>query len=233
LPRPIAKLLESIPSLRYTWLTYRRDQLWFPAAFWSLFAFLVVVLTQPLARFNLARAYLGFVLPLIGGLLAAYAVLDDPAIELRFATPVRPEQTLALRIGLVLAMEIFCALAFELLAHALGIDLSALGSVTQLQLAWFLPTLALTALGTAGAFAGAQTMVGAVLVGGVWLVQVAMKSWFVENAKPCFVFLGVFSPRDPGLFVNRCSLFAGSLALFALAWRLLRNQERFLGSERR
>ena len=41
------------------------------------------------SRFNIVRGYLGFIVPLIGGVLAAYGVLDDPALELRFSTPVR------------------------------------------------------------------------------------------------------------------------------------------------
>ena len=41
---------------------------------------------------------------------AAYSVLDDPALELRFATPVRAEQTLLARLGLILVIQAACAL---------------------------------------------------------------------------------------------------------------------------
>ena len=85
-------------ALKYSWLTYRRDPLWFPLAFLALFIFIVLVLRQPMADFNVARAYLGFIVPLVGGVLAAFGVLDDPALELRFATPVRAEQTLLARV---------------------------------------------------------------------------------------------------------------------------------------
>ncbi|HXU31014.1 MAG TPA: hypothetical protein VN851_10600 [Thermoanaerobaculia bacterium] len=213
---------------KYSWLTYRRDALWFPLAFLALFAVILSILPHPAIRYSIARAYLGFIVPLIGGILAAYAILDDPALELRFATPVRAERTLAARLGLILAVESCCALAFQLFAAALGVDLSPLGGFFGVQLVWLVPTLALIALGCAGSLAGAQTVTGAFLVGGVWLVQLMMKGWFEANAKVLFVFLGVFTPGDPDLLLNRCVLLAGSAILLGLSSVLLRRQERFL-----
>src|SRR5690349_21611879 len=100
-------------ALKYSWLTYRRDQLWFPAAFLALFILILLIMRHPGVRFSIARAYLGFIVPLIGGILAAYSVLDDPALELRFSTPVRAEQTLMARLGLILAVQMACALVFQ------------------------------------------------------------------------------------------------------------------------
>lgn len=215
-------------ALKYSWLTYRRDQLWFPLAFLALFFVLVLMLPHPEVRFSIARAYLGFIVPLIGGILAAYSVLDDPALELRFSTPVRAGQTLLARLGLILAVQAASALLFQLFAGALGIDLSPLGGLPGVQLVWFLPTLALAALGSAGALAGAQTVMGAFLAGAVWLVQLIMNSWLTLNARPVFLFLGVIAPRHPDLAVNRCVLFAGALVLLLVSWALLRRQERYL-----
>ena len=73
-------------SLHYCLLTSRLDQLWFPLSFWVLFA-IIGLIRGPQYILDTSRAYLGAVLPLIGGIMAAYAVLDDPALELRFATP--------------------------------------------------------------------------------------------------------------------------------------------------
>ena len=92
-------------GLKYSWLTYRRDQLWFPLAFLLIFVVIVLMMRHPGVRFSIARAYLGFIVPLTGGILAAYGVLDDPALELRFSTPVRAEQTLLARVGLILAVQ--------------------------------------------------------------------------------------------------------------------------------
>jgi hypothetical protein len=215
-------------ALKYSWLTYRRDQLWFPLAFLALFIVIVLIMRHPQVRFSLARAYLGFIVPLTGGILAAYGVLDDPALELRFSTPVRAEQTLLARVGLILAVQAVCALGFQLFVGALGVDLSPLGGLFSVQLVWFLPTLALAALGTAGALAGAQTAMGAFLAGAVWLVQLIMNSWLKLNARPVFLFLGVLVPDHPDLALNQWVLFAGSMALLLVSWALLCRQERYL-----
>lgn len=215
-------------SWKYAWLTYRRDQLWFPLAFLALFIVIVLILPDPRARFSIARAYLGFIVPLIGGILAAYSVLDDPALELRFSTPVRAEQTLLARVGLILAVQTACALVFQLFVGALGIDLSPLGGLFSVQLVWFLPTLSLAALGCTGALAGAQTAMGAFLAGAVWLVQLMMNSWLKLNARYVFLFLGVMVPGHSALALNQFVLFAGSLALMLVSWALLRRQERYI-----
>jgi len=213
---------------KYSWLTYRRDALWFPPALWGLFVMIVLIMRHPAVRFNLARGYLGFIVPLISGIMAAYAVLDDPALELRFATPVRAGQTLLARLGLVMAVQAACAFSFQLFLLALKVDLSPLGGLLGVQLAWFLPTLSLIALGTAGSLAGAQTTMGAFLVGAVWLVQVMMKSWLEANAKYLHLFLGALVPGDPDLALNQCVLLLGSMALLFFSWALLHRQERFI-----
>jgi hypothetical protein len=213
---------------KYAGLTYRRDALWFPLAFLALFVVIFSIMNHPAIRFTIARAYLGFILPLIGGILAAYALLDDPALELRFSTPVRAERTLLSRLGLILAVETACALAFQLFVFMLGVPLAPLGSWLGVQLVWLLPTLSLIALGCAGSLAGAQTVTGAFLVGGVWLVELMMKGWFERNARHLFLFLGVFTPGHPDLGANRCVLLAVSMVLLGISWVLLHRQERFL-----
>ncbi len=218
----------TVATLKYSWLTYRRDQLWFPLAFLMIFIVILLMMRHLEVRFSIARAYLGFIVPLTGGILAAYGVLDDPALELRFSTPVRAEQTLAARLGLILAVQAVCALVFQLFVGALGVDLSPLGNLFKMQLVWFLPTLALAALGTAGALAGAQTAMGAFLAGAAWLIQLLMNSWLRQNARSVFLFLGVISPGDPGLAANQLVLFSGSMALLLVSWALLRRQERYL-----
>src|SRR5512141_1093043 len=96
-------------SLRYTLLTSRLDQLWFPLAFWVLFVFIGII-RGPEYILDTSRAYLGTVIPLIGGIMAAYAVLDDPALELRFATPVSAGQTMLERLAPTFCIQVFFAL---------------------------------------------------------------------------------------------------------------------------
>lgn len=214
--------------MKYSWLTYRRDALWFPPSLWALFVVIVLIMRHPDVQFNLARGYLGFILPLISGIMAAYSVLDDPALELRFSTPVRAEKTLLTRLGLILAVQTACALSFQVFLLALNVDLSHLGGPFGVQLAWFLPTLFLIALGIAGSLAAAQTAMGAFLVGAVWLVQVMMKGWFDANARYLHLFRGLLVPDDPDLALNQCVLLAGSMALLFFSWAILHRQERYI-----
>jgi hypothetical protein len=215
-------------SWRYAWLTQRREPLWFPLAFLALFVVIALVLRHPEVRFSIARAYLGFIVPLTGGILAAYGVVDDPALELRFSTPVRAERTLLARLGLIVAVQAACAAAFQLFAGVLGVDLSPLGGPLAMQSVWFLPTLALGALGCAGALAGAQTSIGAFLAGAAWLIQLLLNRWIEALAPTLSLFLGVLAPGHPGLAANRALLAAGSAVLLLLSWALLRRQERYL-----
>ena len=75
---------------------------------------------------------------------------------------------------------------------------------------------------------GAQAVLGAFLVGAVWLLQTMMKSWFELNFTYVYLFLGVLSPGHPALALNRGVLIAGSLVLWYLAARLLAHPERYL-----
>jgi hypothetical protein len=214
-------------SLRYSLLTDRLDQLWLPAAFWALFAIMSLLLPEKAQ--NLARAYLGCVVPLIGGIMSAYAVLDDPALELRFATPIRSERTLLERLGLILTVQAACAVGFQLFALALGVDFLILGNWPDVQLAWLVPTLALVALGSSGSLLAAQTMTGAFLTGIVWLVELVARGWMARNNwKYVLIFVGALMPDHPDRVANQAILLALSVLLFVAAWALLRRQERYI-----
>ena len=214
--------------IRYAWLTYRRELLWFPGALLAFFVVMTWMMRAPDIRFTIGRAYLGFFVPLVGGILAAYAVLDDPALELRFATPARLSQILLTRLGLILAVQAAGALVFQLAAAAMGIDFSPLGGIGATQLAWLVPTLTLAALGLGGSLATAHSATGAFLAGAAWLVQLLMKGWILANARHLYVFMGVLEPAHPDLRSNQGALLATTLGLLALSWGLLHRRERYL-----
>ena len=217
-------------SLRYTLLTFRYDQLWFPAAIWALFVIVVLFLQHTDQALNAARGYLGVAVPLIGGIMAAYAILDDPALELRFATAGRAWGLLFERLGPILLVQAACALAFQVFTRLVGIDLSIMGDPWAVQLAWLVPTLALMGLGCAGSLLAAQTTSGAVLVGVVWLVELIARGWFAQNAgKYVLVFMGALMPDHPDLVANRVVLLALAGGFLAASWALLRSQERYIG----
>ena len=215
-------------GLKYVWLTYRRETLWFPAAFLACFVLITWMMRRPDIRFSIARAYLGFFVPLIAGIMAAYAMLDDPALELTFATPAGAARTLASRLGLILSVQTVCAAVFQLFAAALAVDFAPLGGAVSVQLAWLVPTLALMSLATCGTLASAQCAVGAFLAGAVWLLQLLMKGWVLTNGPRLYLFMGVLEPGRPDLLPSQAALAAASLALLAGSWALLRRQERYL-----
>ncbi len=217
-------------SLRYSLLTYKLDQLWFPVCFWALFVIIVVLMQQQHNQLmNSTRAYLGAVVPLIGGIMAAYAVLDDPALELRFATPIPAWWTLLERLGLTFLIQAATACAFQVVALLLGGDFSMFLSGWHVQLAWILPTLALMALGSLGALVAAQTTIGALFVGLVWIVELIARGWLARNnGKYVLVFMGALMPEHPDLLANHLTLVAISAAFLLAAWALLRRQERYI-----
>lgn len=216
-------------SLKYTLLTYRLDQLWFPLAFWAFFVLLTLLLGEESQNPNIARAYIGVAIPLIGGVMSAYAILDDPALELRFATPIRAAQILFERTSLIFIIQAICAFAFIAFALLIGVDFSPLGNVLHLHLAWIVPTVAMIALGTFGAILGTQTMIGSFLVGLVWIVQIIIRdNMTVNNWKYAYIFMGILDPEHPDLIGNQLALFALSAAFLFIAWLLLHRQERYI-----
>ncbi len=216
-------------SLRYALLTYKLDQLWFPLAFWALFVIVCVFQRETPEFMNIARAYLGTAVPLIGGVMAAFVVLDDPALELRFATPIPTAQTLLERLGMTFLIQAVSAVSFQIFAWLMGGDFSMFLSVWHLQLAWILPTLAFMALGCLGALAAVQATIGALAVGLVWIVEVIARGWLARNSgKYVLVFMGALMPDHPDLLANHLAVLAISLACLFAAWALLRCQERYI-----
>lgn len=216
-------------SLHYTLLTCRFDQLWFPLAFWALFV-IIGALRGQAEIVDTARAYLGAALPLVAGFLAAYAVIDDPVLELRFATPISAAQTLLERLGLVFFVQAALALSFEAFVLVMGGDFSVLGGWLDVQLAWLVPTLALMALGVLTALASAQTMTGALLVGLVWIVQLIARGWFARNSigQYFLIFVSSLMTDHPALRANQITLLLLAAAFSFLSWRLLHRQERYI-----
>jgi hypothetical protein len=216
-------------SLRYSLLTQRADQVWFPAAFWILFALVTVILNQPDKATDIARAFLGVVLPLIGGVMAAYAILDDPALELRFASPIPAARTMLDRLGITFLILAAAALSYQVFARAAGGDLAVLGSWVDVQLAWLVPTLALMAFGCLSSLAAAQTSIGAAMAGMVWIVELIAFDWLAGNiGRYALVFMGALRPAHPDLAAERIVLAGLTFALLFASWMLLHRQERFI-----
>jgi hypothetical protein len=216
-------------SLRYLLLTSRFDQLWFPLAFWVLFVVIGILRGQAYIL-DTSRSYLGAVIPLIGGIMAAYAVLDDPSLELRFASPISAAQTLLERLVPIFLIQVCSALTYQLFAYLLKVDFSMFGNWTDVQLTWLVPTLSLMTLGCLSAIAAAQTTTGALLAGMVWIVELVARGWFAGNkvGQYFLVFMSPLMPDHPALRTNQLTLVMLSMVLFLLSWRLFHHQERFI-----
>ncbi len=217
-------------SLKYMLLTYRLDMLWLPVAFWALFLVIATMIKNEPAGFPATVAYLGAALPLIGGILAAYAVLEDPALELQFATPRPVWQMLAERIGMILVISTVCAFTYQGALLLIQVDLAPLGGFWARQLAWLAPTLATVSLGSAVAFANRHGTGGAAIIGMIWIMQIILRDWFLQSpwARYILLLMGSNYPDHPALRANQCVLMGSAVALLVGAWLLLRRQERYI-----
>ena len=219
----------SIP-LRYTLMTYRLDQFWLPAAFWVLFLFMAWVMRNQTNVDNVVDAFLCGALPLMSGVLSAYALLDDPALELQFSSPRSAWSTILQRLGLIFAVVAAAALSFQALVAALGIDPFAPVTMAERQVTWLVPCLALSALGCLAALALAQCTFGAMLVGLVWIFQMIAQGWFVSNAtaRLFFLFIGAFAPEHPARAWTYLTVSTLVIPILVIAWVLLKKQERYI-----
>ena len=217
--------------LRYHLRIYRREHLGLPAGLWVLFAIMVAFMADDPARAaEVGGVWLGMVLPLLAGILAAWALVDDPALELQLAAPRAPWRLLLERLGLILGIVAAGALAFQVYLWAVGVDVSPLGSPAARQLVWLVPSVALMGLSSAVALGSAQGTGGALAAGGVWLGELLLRSWFAASpwARYLFLFLGVTGPASPHLAANRLCLAALAAALTWAASSMLKETERYL-----
>ncbi len=216
-------------SLRYLLLTYRHDQLWLPAAFWALFAVMALILGQE-RGYDIARGLIGGVLPLLAGIMAAYAVLDDPALELQFATAVPAYKTLVQRLGLTFVIIAVTALTFQLFLRAVGFDLARSTDVLVFQLTWTVPTVLFLGLGSAAAFAFDSSTSGALIAGLVWLMELLLRDGLIADKTLHYiaVFMALVAPAHPDLPANALVLSALALVFLLAGWALFKNQERYL-----
>jgi hypothetical protein len=162
--------------------------------------------------------------------MAAYTVLEDPALELRFATPISAAQTLLERLVPTFVVQLILALTFQLFSLILHVDFSMFGNWGNLQLIWLVPTISLMALGCLSALAAAQATTGALLAGMVWIVELVARGWFAGNkiGQYFLVFMSPLMPDHPALRANQVTLAILSITFFFLGWRLFHRQERYI-----
>ena len=214
----------------YRLQTLRLDQLWLPFSLWALFIIVGVVMHDAEKNYDLTRIYLSTVIPLVSGILAAYALLDDPTLELKFAAPVSTGRLLLERLGMIFLVQLVFAFLFQGYAALVHADLSPLGGFWQVQLVWFVPCISAMALGSFMALLGASTISGATTIGVLWIMQAILHGYFAGQKvlKYFFWFMGGLNPASPALLWNQIVLLALSLSLLLAALQLARCQERYI-----
>ncbi|MGE5620457.1 MAG: hypothetical protein ACM3US_14520 [Sphingomonadaceae bacterium] len=216
-------------TLRYQ-LAIRRERFWLPGGLAGLFGAIVAILGDNPNQVQAAVGFLAFVLPLAGGILAASAFVEDPALELLFAAPRAPWLALAECTAAIVAIIAAGSLAFQAWLAALGVDIAEYGSLLTRQLIWLAPTVALVALASITATLTAQGTLGALTVGSVWLFQVLGHGWLAsgEIGRKLLIFIGSIDPRAADLWLSYACLFALSAVLLVLSGWALRQTERYL-----
>jgi hypothetical protein len=209
---------------------YRREQFWLPAALVVFFSLFVAIFPGEANSLNFSRAFIGFVLPLLAGLLATAAITDDPALELELASARPVWQLLAERLGLLLLLVAATAAAFQVYLAVMGVDMSRLVSLPLRQLAWLVPSLALMGTGSLAALVFRQSTPGALFTALIWLAHLILRGVLLQSnwARYLFLFTIPTVPDSPYLAANQLTLLALSLALALAACWLLTREERYL-----
>lgn len=214
----------------YHLAAYKKEQLWLPAGLCGLFVIMIALFRPDNRTVVMAGAFLHFVLPLIAGILAASALVDDPALELHLASPRRSRRTLLERLGMLLAIVVAIALLFQAYLVLMQVPMSHFGGVIAQQLAWLAPCLAMMSLVNLATLLTAQATTGALVGGIVWIMQVLLHSFFEGDPWLRYValFMGDRLPDNPVLRLNQFCLILLATAMLVLAMRLLQREERYL-----
>jgi hypothetical protein len=215
--------------LKYTFQVFQKDHFWLPIAIMALFLVIVMLIAEA-NRYNIARAFLGFVLPLISGGLSAYGFLADSALELQFTTSRSTWHMIFERLGLVFSVIILTSLSFQLIVALMGVSLSPLGGVLIRQLVWLVPCFTMLVLGGAASLMARSSNGGFALVGAIWITQLILRGWFARKPilRYFLLFYGVMDPFGSPRLINYITLSAISILLLWMTKTLLSKQERYI-----
>ncbi len=217
--------------LSYALKTYRKEQFWMPLAFLVLFLILTGFFLKEGRASSMASAFLGYMLPLISGILAGSSILSDPALELHFAAPLSAWRLLVARYRVLLVVIIITSLIFQGCMALMGVDLTYLGNFWQRQLVWLVPSLTMLAIGCFTALAFKQAASGSVFTGGLWIFQLTLRGYLLSKPilRDTVLFMGASLPKGGSMLVeNQISLTLVSIVLIILSAFLLKRQERLI-----
>lgn len=210
---------------------YDIEQFLLPLGIWGLFLLVGILFFEGELAVDRSAAFLGYVMPLLGGILAANALLNDSALELRFSTAQSAWNMLAERILPLFGFLALLAISFQVILAFAGVDYAKFGGLLQRQLVWAVPSLMMLTLGSLGSFLARNAITGAGIISGLWILQVLMRGWFSQDSTMQHIFLFQGMMRAPGsaeLIRNQISLTILSVLFFIASGLLLKRQERYL-----
>ena len=168
------------------------------------------------------------VLPLGTAIAVARLIGTDPALELQLSYPAAYRRTLLRRAALVAGWSgVFAAVS------AAAIQLAGLWSpgLARAELAWLVPTAALTAIAVAVGAAAADGRAGAAAAALVWVIQEGLARSFAGHPalRPFYLFATSRPGPDPAAYwPDRLSLLLVAVVAAVAGWLLLRRPERVL-----
>jgi ABC-2 type transport system permease protein len=226
---PAGSALSGSAGWVYQLRIFRHEQLWGPLAIAGVFALIVLVLRGDARLSNeMARTFVGMILPLLAGMLAASLIVDDPALELQLAAPRAPWRLLLERLAVLLILVALLGTAFQGFAALLGVERTLLTNPLRAVAMWLLPSIPLMALGSTAALALCHGMGGALAVGFVWFVQLVVGALFsLPLLRHLYLFAATRSAAPiPGTNVLGLGLLAA--ALIVVSTQLMKKEERYL-----
>lgn len=168
------------------------------------------------------------VLPLGTAIAVARLLGTDPALELQLSYPAAYRRTLLHRAALVAGWSsAFAAVT----AAALQVTGLWAPGLARAELAWLVPTAALTAIAVAAGAAAADGRAGAAVAALVWVIQESLARSFAGH--PALRPFYLFATSRPGparvaYWPNRLSLLLVAVAAAAAGWLLLGRPARLL-----
>ncbi len=216
-------------KIKYNLQIFQKDLFLFPIAFMALFL-LITALMNDNTQASIARSFLGFVLPLIASGLAAYAYLEDKALELKFTTNQKSTTFIAKRLSVILIVIILTAFIFQAGLKILNITVPIQVSWLYTQMSWLIPSLfAITLSGVISLLANSSNLSFS-LMGGIWILQVVLRGWFANNSvlKYIFYFSATMNPGTQDAYLNQLTQTSLIVVCIILTIFLIKKQERYI-----
>ncbi len=194
--------------------------------------------TPAFAHFQAGRGLLGLLengLPLAGGLIAALAISQNPALELHLSLPNRYRRVATLRLALVVGWTALFtgAVAATVAVTGYWLVFQQTLSGAQSALTWLAPLLWFIATGAALALLLRSRAASTAMLAVIWIAMFLFKMQFLDGSilQNVYLFLTEQAGTPSYWLTNRLVILAMALALFCLAIWLLGRNEALLGDE--